>query len=227
MLVLASGRSTRFGGDTPKVFVDCGGRSLLLHGLRRLARVTAEREIIVAVQPEDRARFVAPCMAELKAVGVDRLVDGGATRQQSMRNALAATNPDHPLVLVHDAARPFPPIEATRQALQRAAAVGAAVLAIRVPDTLKRVDAAGRVAETVDRSAIWQAQTPQVMQRDLLWQALAAADRDGFDGTDDVSLLEHAGLPVEVVPGHPANIKVTTRQDLELARLLAGREDGA
>ena len=137
------------------------------------------------------------------------VVDGGATRQDSMRNALDACSADRELVLVHDAARPFFPVAAARQAVQRAAEVGGAILAVPVPDTLKRVDGDFLVTATVPRADLWLAQTPQVAQRAVLEKAMARATERGVTLTDDASLLEQIGVPVEVVPSTPKNIKLT------------------
>lgn len=199
---------------------------MLRRSVERLAAVTAGMgEIILAAHPDDRRELLASELGALEAAGLTRVVDGGDTRQDSMRRALAASDPSFPLVLVHDAARPFAPIEATRRACERAAAVGAACLAIPAPDTLKRVDDHHRIVETVDRAGIWLAQTPQVAQRALLERALELAEREGFAGTDDASLLERAGATVEVVLGSPTNLKITTTQDLALASLIAEQED--
>ncbi len=225
MLLLAAGRGQRFGGDRPKVYVECAGRTLLRRSLDRLAAVHEPREIILAAHPEDRVRFLDGEMDALRAAGLDAVVDGGATRQESMRRALAAADPAAELVLVHDAARPFFPVAAARRAIERAAAVGAALLAIPAPDTLKRVDDDHRILETVDRSGIWLAQTPQVLRRELLIRALDEAERIDYQGTDDVSLLERMGATVEVVAGAATNLKITQPEDIELATLIAQRED--
>ena len=227
MLLLASGRSVRFGGDVPKVFLECRGRSILERSLERLALLSHDREIVLAVHPEDRSRFLQPLLPRLQQLGLTRVVAGGNTRQQSMQNALAAAGPHCDLVLVHDAARPFFPVAAARTAIDRARVVGAALLAIKAPDTLKQVDAALRVVATIDRGAIWYAQTPQVARRELLERALARADQDGFSGTDDMSLLEHIGATVEVVAGATTNLKITTREDLAIAAAIAALEDPA
>ncbi len=193
--------------------------------VQRLSQVTEEREIILAVRPQDRAPHLEPLLATLLESGLTRVIDGGATRQESMERALAASEPGYPLVLVHDAARPFFPLAATRAALDHAAQHGAAFLALPTPDTLKLVDADQRVRETLDRKGVWQAQTPQVMQRTLLLEALEKAHQHGFVGTDDASLLEHSGLPIAVVRGSVQNIKITQLEDLDLAGLLAPTED--
>ncbi len=221
ILLLAAGRGTRLGAAVPKAFLRCAGVSLLERCVVRLAQLPVDREIIAAVHPDDRAPHLAPILDALRAAGLHRCVDGGDSRQVSMRRALAASAADCDLVLVHDAARPFFPLRATEQAISRAAAVGAALVAIPVPDTLKRVGPGQRVQETVDRADLWLAQTPQVAQRHLLEDALRRAEREGFAGTDDVSLLERCGVPVEVVPGSPTNIKITSPADLPLAERIA------
>ncbi len=224
ILLLAAGRGTRLAAEVPKAFVDCGGQPLLVLTLRRLAKISVTKEIILTVHPEDRRTHLSGMLERLEKLGLDRVVDGGDTRLRSMRSGFDASSPDHSLVLVHDAARPFFSIEAAEQAIEQAAEVGAALLAIPAPDTLKRV-CDGRVVETIDRRNIQLAQTPQVLRRDLLAKALDKAESDGFECSDDVSLFEHAGFPVALVPGSSTNIKITTSSDLELASLMASREE--
>lgn len=230
ILLLAAGRGTRLGAHVPKAFLQLGGDALLVHSAARLAAALpagAACEVLVLVQPEDRAEHVPGCLERLRAVlpaGVEpRFVDGGATRQESMDRGLAAVPDDADLVCVHDAARALLPIDATRTCLETAASVGAALLAIPAADTLKRVRD-GRVVETVDRSPIWYAQTPQVARRDWFVQAAERARDDGFVGTDDVSLLEHAGFEVAVVDGSAGNLKITRPDDLPLAEALLARD---
>jgi 2-C-methyl-D-erythritol 4-phosphate cytidylyltransferase len=226
MLLLAAGRGSRFGGDVPKAYLQCAGKTLLQHSAERLCQVAdprrGEAELIVVVHKDDRRQHLAPLLPALQALGASSFVDGGDQRQESMAHGLAAADPGCELVLVHDAARLLLPVTAARECVRQAAIVGAALLAVPVPDTLKRV-VGGRVQATLERAATWQAQTPQVIRRELLERALAKARADGFSGTDDVSLVEHLGEPVAVVEGSPANLKVTRREDLALAAaLLAG-----
>jgi len=229
MLLLAAGRGARFGGPLPKAWLPLSGRPLLVHSVERLGRVATPGmsvQVIVAVHPDDRHTHLAPCLPTLRAaLGTQRslqIVDGGETRQESMQRCLQAVG-QVDLVLVHDAARPLLPIAATRKCIETAAATGAALLAIPAPDTLKRVGD-GVVAATIDRSGIWLAQTPQVIRRTVLLQAIEHARTTGFVGTDDVSLVEHLGAPVTVVPGSPANLKITRPEDLPLAEaILAAR----
>jgi 2-C-methyl-D-erythritol 4-phosphate cytidylyltransferase len=226
MLLLAAGRGSRFGGPLPKAWLRLGGRQLVIVSCERLLRALPDGavcEVVLLVHPDDRDTHLAGCLAPLRALlgarGELRIVDGGASRQESMRNGLAACAPDTELVLVHDAARALLPVAATTACIAAAREVGAALLAIPSPDTLKRV-AGERVAATIDRSGVWLAQTPQVVRRELLARALAHAERTGFTGTDDVSLVEHLGEPVAVVPGAATNVKITRPEDLPLAEAI-------
>lgn len=227
LLLLAAGRGTRFGGDVPKVWLPLRGRTPVERCVERLARLAprGEREIVLAVHDDDRARFVEPRRATLFALGVDRIVTGGATRQESMRAALEACSEHATVVAVHDAARPFFPVDAARAALAAAAARGAAILAVPSPDTLKEVDG-NVIVTTRPRDRLWAAQTPQCARRDLLAAALARAAADGVAATDEAALLERIGCAVEVVRGSPANLKITSAADWTLAEAIAAREDG-
>lgn len=220
-MLLAAGRGTRFGGSVPKAYLPLAGKPLLLHAAERLARAVdlhAGNRLIV-VHGGDDGEHLRTCRAQLAALGDVRFAHGGETRQHSMQNGLAAAGDDVDLVLVHDAARALLPIAATRACVAAAQRTGAALLAIPAPDTLKRA-AGGLVTATVDRAGIWLAQTPQVIRRELLLRAFAHAAATNFVGTDDVSLVEHLGEPVAIVPGAPSNLKITHPADLPLAETM-------
>ena len=143
------------------------------------------------------------------------LVEGGATRQDSVLNAVRAARSEW--VLVHDAARPCVSraiIEATWEAAQQS---GAAIAALPVSDTVKRANSDGSVAETLDRSLIWLAQTPQIFRRKPFLEALESAYNDSWQGTDCASIMERAGHKVTLVTGETDNLKVTYAADLERA----------
>ncbi len=211
------------GSSTPKVYLPVSGVPILVRSVQRLAKLTDSAEIVLAVHPEDRSEHLDQILPELTELGVSKVVDGGSSRQESMRHALAAIGAERDLILIHDAARPFFPIDATRDAIEAAQTTGAALLATPVPDTLKRVNEDHTVEATLDRGGVWLAQTPQVIRRDLLEQGL----KSGYDGTDDVSLVEQLGKQVMIVPGSSRNLKITNPSDLELAELIAKLEDQA
>jgi 2-C-methyl-D-erythritol 4-phosphate cytidylyltransferase len=146
-----------------------------------------------------------------------RLVEGGATRQDSVFAAVRAARGEY--VLVHDAARPCVSAKVVQRTLRAALQGGAALAAMPVADTVKRATSGENptVSETLDRRTIWLAQTPQIFERALLLRALEAAERDGWQGTDCASLVERLGVPVALAEGEPENIKVTYARDLARA----------
>lgn len=219
VVIAAAGRGSRLGAAAPKAFLPLGGRTLLARCLAPFLAHPEVRAIAVAV-PDPGAAGIVPEDPRLV------VVRGGSERQDSVRAALEALGRVE-VILVHDAARPF----VDRALIDRVAGAalrhGAAIPALPVPDTLKRVDASGQVIATVPRDDLHLAQTPQGFRADLLRSAHADARDAGVAATDDAILVERAGTAVVVVPGDPLNIKITTPGDLRLAEVLAARQDGA
>jgi len=211
-LLVAAGRGERLGAEGPKAFVVLAGRPMLEWSLDALRLVPGVERIVVAL-PEGVA-------APAGTIGVV----GGAERSHSVRAALEAAGalPDDEPVIVHDAARPLATPELFERALGALASSGAdaVVAAARVSDTIKRAERDGRVLETLDRSALWAVQTPQVFRRAALARALAQPDAVLAAATDDAGLVEQAGGRVHVVESPAGNLKVTTPIDLRLAGLL-------
>jgi 2-C-methyl-D-erythritol 4-phosphate cytidylyltransferase len=216
-LIVAAGSGQRLGADRPKALVELGGRPMLQWSLDALAQLDELSQTIVAMP----AGTPAPA-------GVSG-VDGGATRSDSVRRALAAAAPGDPdeLVLVHDAARPLLTAEIARtviDALEQDDGADAAIAAAPVTDTIKRVDGGHGVLETLERGGLWAVQTPQVFRRGALERALDVSAQVLAEASDDAWLIERAGGRVLVAPIAAENLKVTTPLDLELAaRLLARR----
>jgi 2-C-methyl-D-erythritol 4-phosphate cytidylyltransferase len=226
-LVLAAGRGERLGEDGPKAFVQVAGRALVVHALEALAASQEIDQVIPVVGQNDRQAWdaLAPELASIAKLSGP--VVGGAERQDSMAAGLAALASDVSHVAVHDAARPLVRPDDVDRVVRAAKRDGAAILAVPVRDTIKRVRA-GRIVETPPRSECYAAQTPQVFEVGILREALAKAALDGRVGTDDAEIVEALGTPVCVVAGDPGNIKITHGDDLLLAeRLLAGRREGS
>ncbi len=209
------------GPGIPKQFRAIRGVPMLLRAVRPFAQHPRVREIVVAL-PEDAAAAPPPWLAEV-AGGRLTIVSGGATRADSVFAALSAVDPDCSVVLVHDAARPFVTTETIDGVIERAAQGVAVVPAIRVGDTLKRVaPGTARVLETVDRSDLWRAQTPQGFPRAVLEAAFASVGPAARAAcTDEAALIETTGGRVEIVPDRVGNLKVTTEEDFLLAEYLA------
>ncbi|HKN94368.1 MAG TPA: 2-C-methyl-D-erythritol 4-phosphate cytidylyltransferase [Thermoleophilaceae bacterium] len=202
-IVPAAGSGERLGASGPKAFAMCGGRSLLDWSLDVLEEV-CER-VVVAV----------PAGYE----GAGGRVLGGASRSESVRLALAAA-PEATVAVVHDAARPLITRELVERCLEALEGWDGVVAAAPVADTIKEADGAGRVLRTLDRSALWAIQTPQVFRADVLRRALDVEDSVLASATDDASLVEAAGGSVRVVEAPADNIKVTRPVDLALAEAL-------
>lgn len=226
-VLLAAGSGTRLapaladaGGPARKQYVEFEGAPLFWRSARTFARVQAVRGLVFVFPPEDAARM-AEAVAGLDArdpLGLPlRVCAGGARRQDSVRLGLAEVPPDAGHVLVHDTARPFASAALTRRVLAALADGAPAVTpGVAVTDTVKRVDAAGLVLETPDRAGLRAVQTPQGFALAGLAAAHARAEAEGWEVTDDAGLMERAGVPVMVVQGEEANVKITNPADLKL-----------
>jgi 2-C-methyl-D-erythritol 4-phosphate cytidylyltransferase len=201
-IVPAAGSGERLGASGPKAFAMCGGRSLLDWSL----------EVLEAVC--DRVVVAVPAGFEAE----DRVL-GGASRSQSVKLALAAT-PEATIAVVHDAARPLITRELVQECIDALEGWDGVVAAAPVPDTIKEADPSGRVVRTLDRSALWAIQTPQVFRAEVLRRALDVDDAVLAAATDDASLVEATGGSVRVVEAAAENIKVTRPVDLALAEAL-------
>lgn len=224
-ILAAAGEGRRL-GEGPKAFVRLGGVPMLAHSLVTFAKAPSVEAIVVAVSSERAEEARALAASTVPAVRVE-VVSGGATRQESVRNALASV-PDYVYtIVVHDAARPLVTVPLIERVLEGLEIEMAAIVAVPERDTLKR-ERDGRVLETVSRAGLWRAQTPQAFRTGPLRRAHDRALADGIDGTDDAMLLERIGIDVAIVSGDERNLKVTTPDDLALAEaLLAGGQGPA
>jgi len=212
-ILAAAGGGSRAG--LAKQWLVLGGETVLRRSARALAGCELVDEIAAVVPPGDEAR----ALAELAGLGKPvAAVAGGAARAESVRNGLAALD-RCAIVVVHDAARPFATPALAAEVVRAAARGGAALAAVPATDTVKRAAVDGQsVAETLDRRALWLAQTPQAFRAELLRRAFDAAGAAAAEATDECALVERLGHPVALVPGDPANVKLTTPDDLEAAR---------
>ncbi len=219
-LIPAAGTGSRFGGELPKQYLPLNGRALISYAIDALADETPLTRVYVIHAKDDRR------CAQVLGSGrrVAALACGGASRAESVKNALAALRGelrDDDWVLVHDAVRPCLPGEALRRLMTEVADdPTGGLLAVPVADTLKRADADGRIEATVPRDGLWQAQTPQMFRFGVLWDAYKA--HRALESTDEAQAVERLGLQPKLVRGALANIKVTYPDDLALAAAILG-----
>lgn len=215
VIVLAAGSSARMGG-VDKLWADLHGRPLIAHSIATMGALDGLRTLVL-VGPASRHPDLTAAAADAAAGGVDvRCVEGGARRQDSVAAAIAAA-PDAAWYVVHDGARPFASAALARRVIEGARRHGAVIPGIPVTDTVKHIAADGRILATVERASLRAVQTPQGFAGTLLRRAHAEVTSDV---TDDAAMVEWLGVPVFVVPGDPANIKITTPTDLTIARAL-------
>jgi 2-C-methyl-D-erythritol 4-phosphate cytidylyltransferase/2-C-methyl-D-erythritol 2,4-cyclodiphosphate synthase len=217
-VVVAAGQGLRAGGEIPKQFRRIAGETLLERSLSAFA----EAPDVTFVQPVIRPDDVDLVRRLTRGMNVLEPVAGGATRQASVRaglEALVSCTPD--IVLVHDAARPFASASLITRAIAAAEKTGAAIPALPVTDTVKRIDSAGTIEATLDRNSIRLVQTPQAFAFPVLFDAHRRALAQGRDDfTDDAALAEWAGIKVNVFAGDPGNIKFTTPEDFARAEAI-------
>ncbi|MBR9978443.1 MAG: 2-C-methyl-D-erythritol 4-phosphate cytidylyltransferase [Bacteroidetes bacterium] len=212
----AAGCGRRMGGSSPKQYLPLRGRTVLERTLDVFDLMEKCRAVFLAVDDVQYAQSLIDATAWSMPI---HIVSGGVRRQDSVARALERCDDNHAIVLVHDAARPCVTPAQVSAVVEAVCVHGAALLALPARDTMKRVHA-GVVRETLDRSIIWHAQTPQAAHAGLLRLAFAEAQRRGIEATDDVSLLEAMDVPVHVVEGSPENIKITTPEDLSVAEAI-------
>ncbi|WP_422929790.1 2-C-methyl-D-erythritol 4-phosphate cytidylyltransferase [Singulisphaera sp. PoT] len=217
VILPAAGRSTRFGDPKQKkIFAELEGRAVWLRAIEPFVNRDDVSQTIVVIAPEDRELFERRFRPSVAFMNI-KVIDGGEERSDSIARALEVVDPECEYIAVHDAARPCLTTEQVDAVFAAAKEHGAALLAIPVADTIKRVDADQFTTETVSRKDLYLAQTPQVFRRDLLLKAYANREALGAAVTDDTQLVEALGHPCAVVEGSSMNLKITTSNDLRLA----------
>ena len=214
-VIVAAGSASRMGG-IDKVMAPLGGEAMILRTVRAFEDCEAVKEIVIVTREDLMGPIAEICSGFTK---IRSVVQGGSSRQESVKLGLLAFSKEVRLAAVHDGARPLVSGELIDKVIRAAHSYGAAAPAIPVKDTIK-VFEGGFIAATPDRSTLRAVQTPQVMDRDLLLGALEKAEQEGTALTDDCSAVEHIGMRVRLVEGEERNLKVTTPLDLKIAELL-------
>ena len=215
-VIIAAGGSSRRYGEKDKLLEMLGDLPVFLHSVRNFSTVCKVENMVVAVRPEalelDR-ETAAKFLPQFKI----RFVAGGADRSSSVRNALAALDCKCGVVAIHDAARPLASGKLLLRVAERAAAVGGAIAAVKVVDSLKLTDGKNMIVSPVSRDELYRAETPQVFEVGKLKDAYNKSGENS--ATDDAEIMRRAGYPVEVVDSNEFNLKLTNYGDLELLKI--------
>jgi len=222
VVIPAGGRGVRFGGRIPKQFQRLGGLPILRTTVAIFHLLKEVGEIVVVVPPAN-VGSVSREMARAGLTKVTTVIPGGRERQDSVRKGLMSFKNRPDIVLVHDAVRPLVSPASIQEVIRLVQKGGAAVVGVRLKDTIKTEHPRGFYQRTLDRSNLWAVQTPQGFTYNVLLNAHQKANRDRFIGTDESSLVERLGIAIRIVEGDERNFKITTRNDLELAKLLMKR----
>lgn len=217
VILPAAGSGRRFGAAENKIFQILDGEAIFMRTIKRFAKRPDVCQILLVMSADDMQRVSARWGPQLGELGVE-LVEGGSVRSESARNALAKVCDEAQLVCVHDAVRPCVTDEWIDAVFAKAATTNAAILACPLHGTIKHVDPAGIIDRTVDRDGLWEAQTPQVFEKELLRRAY----QQDAQATDDAELVQQLGVQVSIVQADLRNVKITTPDDLAFAAVVLG-----
>lgn len=220
-IIVAAGTGTRFGSGRAKQFLDILGKPVIIHTIERFEKCGAIDEIVLVLSNTGREEF-DDISSKFSFSKLKSIVTGGATRVDSVRRGFDAVDTASDVVLVHDGARPLVTCSEIGATVELALETGAACLVGSVTDTIKRVDGSV-IAETIDRSSLRRALTPQAFRYDILKRAVSMHEPDD-NATDECYLVEKLGVIVSFVEGSSRNIKITHADDLSLAEFYLRQE---
>jgi len=224
-IIVAGGKGTRMNGKTRKQFLPLEGLPILSRTLFIFDTCDEIDRVFLVVPEEELDYSHTNILLPINIKKEVQIIAGGPRRQDSVYNGLVAVKNEAPdskkeIVVIHDGVRPFVKRSHITACIDGARKDGACALGIPAEDTLKQADTSGFVETTIRRDGIWLAQTPQAFELSLLLKAHEDANQEGYTGTDDASLVERLGKRVKIIPGSKFNIKITTREDLQLARAI-------
>ena len=221
-IIVAAGSGTRFDSEIPKQFIEIFGKPLVVHTLERFENCPQIDEIIL-VLPEKKVDEFSKIIEKYNLGKLKQIVAGGNSRAESVLNGLKAVDSENcELVAVHDGARPLVSIEEISKTIKTARKTGAACLVGKVTDTIKKVSG-GKIVETIDRENLRRALTPQIFKYEILLRAFEQ-NEIGEIATDECFLVEKLGYDIAIVEGNSKNIKITTREDFEVAESILKKE---
>ncbi len=216
-IIVAAGQGTRMQGQQRKQYLSLGGIPILTRTLAVFDKCDRIQHIILVVPQDDfdfcQKNIVEPAGLARKII----MAPGGDRRQESVFNGLKKVDPECKIVVMHDGVRPFVKNEQIIECIDGAREAGACIVGVPAYETLKQVDASDHIIRTLKRDDIWLAQTPQAFRHDLIRMAHDRARIEGYSATDDACLVERLGATVKIITGSRNNIKITIKEDLEMA----------
>lgn len=219
-VIVAAGKGVRMNYTTRKQYLELEGVPLLSITLKTFDKCSSIDKIILVVPSGDiefcMEKIINPADIQKKITPVA----GGLKRQDSVHNGLLAVDEKISTVVIHDGVRPFVNPSSIEECIREAVLHGACILGLPVSDTLKLADGSGYIEKTLERDSVWLAQTPQAFDYSLIKKAHDSARKEGFRGTDDASLVERLGEKVRIIRGSINNIKITTPEDLAIAKVI-------
>jgi 2-C-methyl-D-erythritol 4-phosphate cytidylyltransferase len=218
VVIPAAGKGTRMNVVESKQFLDLAGKPVIAHTLEHF-QSSGDVDVIIPVTDGENIERLRRIVQVFSFSKVKDVILGGAMRQDSVWQGLLALEPHHiDIVIVHDAVRPFINQSIIHESVTAAIETGAAIVAVHPKDTVKRSEDNHIVKQTLDRDTLWLIQTPQVFRYSLIREAYQHAFENRFYGTDDASVIEQLDARVQIIEGLYENIKITTPEDLEIAR---------
>ena len=217
-VIVAAGKGIRMNDAVRKQYLPLAGRPVLAHSLTLFENCNLINKIILVV-PEDDFDYCRNNILPMLKSKIN-LVAGGRERQDSVYNGLIAVGENNGIVIIHDGVRPFANNEMLESCIRGAKKHGACIVGVPIQDTLKKISILNNIEKTIERNNIWLAQTPQAFRYEIIRKAHENAKLKEYTGTDDAFLVEQIGNPVKIVKGNKNNIKITTREDLKLARVM-------
>jgi 2-C-methyl-D-erythritol 4-phosphate cytidylyltransferase len=218
-VIVSAGKGQRFMEGKKKQFYLLANKPILAHTLDKFEACPLIRSILLVVGQEDMDYCLREIVEKHGYRKVAQIIPGGKQRQESVKNGIDALSKETHLVVIHDGVRPFVTRKMIEDSIHFAQRYGAVVLAMPVKETIKVASPDGTVLKTLERDSLWQIQTPQTFRAHVIKKAYQKAMEDRFVGTDDASLVERLGMKIHILPGSYTNIKITTPEDLILAKL--------
>ncbi len=216
-LIAAAGLGKRMNSKISKSFIPIFGKPILAYTLEKFEQCKLIEEICLIVNQEEKDFCSKNIILRYNFSKVQKIINGGETRQESVYNGLKALNPDVDIVVIHDGARPLVEETLIQDSIEVAQKNGAVIVAIPLKDTVKKSQKNFFIKETLNRDEIWRAQTPQTFKYDIILSAHHQAYKDKFCATDDAAIVERYGHKVKMIIGSEENIKITTPFDIIIA----------